>query len=161
MNSGIEDARNLGWKLALCVRGQAGSQLLDTYEYERKAAAVENIRVTSATMRFMTPHTAPRRMVRNGVLRASLLLPPMRRFVNSGKLAEPAIYGEKNSLVGAPLPPDCRQESRLETGFTIAQSNSGSPLKRLLVRPDGYVAADLSQETADPERLVASMLGQA
>jgi 2-polyprenyl-6-methoxyphenol hydroxylase-like FAD-dependent oxidoreductase len=160
MNSGIEDARNLGWKLALCVRGEAGSQLLDTYEQERKGAALENIRVTSATMRFMTPHTTPRRIARDSVLRASLLLPAMRRFVNSGKLAEPALYGQKNSVVGAPVPSGCRQESRLAKGFTVMQTNNGTPLKRLLVRPDGYVAADLSDETTDPERLVASMLGQ-
>jgi 2-polyprenyl-6-methoxyphenol hydroxylase-like FAD-dependent oxidoreductase len=35
MNTGLQDAINLGWKLALAVRGQAQPRLLDTYEEER------------------------------------------------------------------------------------------------------------------------------
>lgn len=35
MNTGIQDAVNLGWKLALVTAGRAGSALLDTYEAER------------------------------------------------------------------------------------------------------------------------------
>lgn len=35
MNTGMQDAWNLGWKLALVVRGHAEQQLLDTYETER------------------------------------------------------------------------------------------------------------------------------
>ena len=35
MNTGIQDAWNLGWKLALVARGQADPRLLDTYEAER------------------------------------------------------------------------------------------------------------------------------
>jgi len=35
MNTGIQDAWNLGWKLALVARGSADARLLDTYEAER------------------------------------------------------------------------------------------------------------------------------
>jgi 2-polyprenyl-6-methoxyphenol hydroxylase-like FAD-dependent oxidoreductase/heme-degrading monooxygenase HmoA len=38
MNTGIQDAWNLGWKLALAVRGQASPGLLDSYEAERRPA---------------------------------------------------------------------------------------------------------------------------
>jgi 2-polyprenyl-6-methoxyphenol hydroxylase-like FAD-dependent oxidoreductase/heme-degrading monooxygenase HmoA len=38
MNTGIQDAWNLGWKLALAVRDQAAHDLLDTYEQERRPA---------------------------------------------------------------------------------------------------------------------------
>jgi len=34
-NTGIQDAHNLGWKLAAVLRGQAGPALLDTYHAER------------------------------------------------------------------------------------------------------------------------------
>ena len=34
-NTGIQDARNLAWKLAAVVKGEAGPALLDTYEAER------------------------------------------------------------------------------------------------------------------------------
>jgi 2-polyprenyl-6-methoxyphenol hydroxylase-like FAD-dependent oxidoreductase/heme-degrading monooxygenase HmoA len=38
MNTGIQDAWNLGWKLALAVRGVAAPGLLDSYEAERRPA---------------------------------------------------------------------------------------------------------------------------
>ncbi len=41
-NTAIEDAVNLGWKLAAVVKGQAGEALLDSYEAERRAVAVRN-----------------------------------------------------------------------------------------------------------------------
>jgi 2-polyprenyl-6-methoxyphenol hydroxylase-like FAD-dependent oxidoreductase len=39
MNLGIQDAYNLGWKLALVVRGRAPESLLDSYEPERRPLA--------------------------------------------------------------------------------------------------------------------------
>lgn len=41
MNMGIQDAYNLGWKLALVVSGAADATLLDTYEEERRPVAEE------------------------------------------------------------------------------------------------------------------------
>ena len=39
MNTGLQDAFNLGWKLALVCRGDAGAGLLDSYEGERRQVA--------------------------------------------------------------------------------------------------------------------------
>ncbi len=39
MNTGLQDAFNLGWKLALVCRGEARAGLLDTYEAERQPVA--------------------------------------------------------------------------------------------------------------------------
>ncbi|VTU38308.1 FAD-dependent monooxygenase [Variovorax sp. RA8] len=39
MNTGLQDAYNLGWKLALVVQGQADEALLDSYEAERLPVA--------------------------------------------------------------------------------------------------------------------------
>jgi 2-polyprenyl-6-methoxyphenol hydroxylase-like FAD-dependent oxidoreductase len=39
MNTGLQDAFNLGWKLAAVCRGEAGAGLLDTYEVERRPVA--------------------------------------------------------------------------------------------------------------------------
>jgi hypothetical protein len=41
-NTAVEDAVNLGWKLAAVVRGQAPASLLDSYALERKPLAVRN-----------------------------------------------------------------------------------------------------------------------
>jgi 2-polyprenyl-6-methoxyphenol hydroxylase-like FAD-dependent oxidoreductase len=40
MNTGIQDAFNLGWKLAAVVQGRASARLLDTYEAERRPIAL-------------------------------------------------------------------------------------------------------------------------
>jgi putative polyketide hydroxylase len=42
MNSGIQDAHNLAWKLAAVIKGEAGESLLDTYEIERRPVAEYN-----------------------------------------------------------------------------------------------------------------------
>jgi 2-polyprenyl-6-methoxyphenol hydroxylase-like FAD-dependent oxidoreductase len=79
MNSGVDDATTLAATLA------GGGD--DSYERERRAVARENLRVTSATMRFMAPPSAVHRVWRNAILHGSLRVPRLRRFVNSGKLA--------------------------------------------------------------------------
>lgn len=47
-NTAVEDAVNLGWKLAAVVRGQAGPGLLATYELERRPIAYRNTRFARA-----------------------------------------------------------------------------------------------------------------
>ena len=46
LNTGIQDAHNLAWKLAAVEHGWAGSGLLDTYELERKPVAQNNADVS-------------------------------------------------------------------------------------------------------------------
>lgn len=48
MNTGIQDAMNLGWKLAAVVRGQAPESLLDTYHEERHAVGKRLLMNTQA-----------------------------------------------------------------------------------------------------------------
>lgn len=53
MNSGVQDANNLAWKLVQVVRGSAGEALLDTYEAERKPVAEQNSLVALANTRAL------------------------------------------------------------------------------------------------------------
>jgi NADPH-dependent dioxygenase len=48
MNCCMQDAYNLGWKLALVLKGHARPQLLDTYESERKPIGKQVIEAASA-----------------------------------------------------------------------------------------------------------------
>jgi 2-polyprenyl-6-methoxyphenol hydroxylase-like FAD-dependent oxidoreductase len=48
LNTGIQDAVNLGWKLAHVVRGAAGEELLDTYHAERHPVAARVLHNTMA-----------------------------------------------------------------------------------------------------------------
>ena len=43
LNTGIQDAHNLAWKLALAVTGKAGDKLLDSYEAERRPVGAFNV----------------------------------------------------------------------------------------------------------------------
>jgi len=43
MNTGIQDAFDLGWKLAWVLRGWAPERLLDTYEHERRPIGLHNV----------------------------------------------------------------------------------------------------------------------
>jgi 2-polyprenyl-6-methoxyphenol hydroxylase-like FAD-dependent oxidoreductase len=110
MNSGIQDADNLAWKLAYVLRGVAPDALLDSYHIERHAAALENLSLTEATIQFMVPPTLPKRLFRKSILVASLLLPWTRRFVNSGTMATPHIYRDSpivtGELLGGVFAPD-------------------------------------------------------
>jgi 2-polyprenyl-6-methoxyphenol hydroxylase-like FAD-dependent oxidoreductase len=47
MNTGIQDAFNLGWKLAAVLTGRAGAALLDTYEEERLPVAAWTLDTSS------------------------------------------------------------------------------------------------------------------
>ncbi|MEU8654926.1 FAD-dependent monooxygenase [Streptomyces sp. NPDC048737] len=54
LSTGVQDALNLGWKLAFVVRGLAREDLLDTYDTERRPAArgvIDNTRAQLALMR--------------------------------------------------------------------------------------------------------------
>jgi 2-polyprenyl-6-methoxyphenol hydroxylase-like FAD-dependent oxidoreductase len=54
MNTGIQDAVNLGWKLALVAQGRARPDLLDTYEAERAPVGHEVLRLTDRLFTFAT-----------------------------------------------------------------------------------------------------------
>ncbi|MGA8705601.1 MAG: FAD-dependent monooxygenase [Steroidobacteraceae bacterium] len=55
-NTGVHDAHNLAWKLALVLNGQASPRLLDSYESERRPIA--HFTVEQAFSRYVT-RTAP------------------------------------------------------------------------------------------------------
>ena len=162
LNSGIADAENLAWKLA------AGA-LLDTYDAERRPAALDNLAATDATMRFMAPHGRWHRAWRNLVLRLAPRLGWFRSRVNSGRLAEPATYAARGPddprlprhgsvAPDAPLPGGGRLRDRLGSGFVllvprpieapvpvvvIRPSSVYGDDRAWLVRPDGYIADSL------------------
>jgi 3-(3-hydroxy-phenyl)propionate hydroxylase len=88
-NSGVQDADNLMWKLALVIDGRAHERLLDSYSDERIAAADENIRASSRSTDFMTPKSRAARVLRDAVLSLADEVPGVRALVNSGRLSVP------------------------------------------------------------------------
>lgn len=105
MNSGLQDADNLAWKLHLVLSGRAGGEVLDTYDSERLAAARENLRVTENTIKFMVPQSRVRRLARNTLLRLAPSVRPLRGRVDSGKMSEPFVYPASDIIGGTDAEP--------------------------------------------------------
>jgi hypothetical protein len=79
MNTGIQDAANLGWKLAIVLRG-APDTLLSTYEVERRPVAKKVLRLTGIAHAFEISDALPFRIGRRWAAPpvAGLLLPRPR-----------------------------------------------------------------------------------
>jgi 2-polyprenyl-6-methoxyphenol hydroxylase-like FAD-dependent oxidoreductase len=58
MNTGMQDAVDLGWKLDAVLNGWGGANLLATYEIERKPVAIRNIKASTDNLeRMLAPRT--------------------------------------------------------------------------------------------------------
>ncbi|HZI07698.1 MAG TPA: FAD-dependent monooxygenase, partial [Archangium sp.] len=110
MNTGIQDAYNLAWKLALVTRGRAPEPLLDTYELERHPVGQMLLEGTDrlfgllarggAFSRFLRAYVAPR--LAGGLLGSTFMQRRMARFVSQlaihcrrSPLSTERIWGEE------------------------------------------------------------------
>jgi 2-polyprenyl-6-methoxyphenol hydroxylase-like FAD-dependent oxidoreductase len=161
LNSGVADAENLAWKLAAVHAGRASDALVESYHVERRAAALENLAVTDATMRFMVPRGPVRRALRNAILVGSLRVRRLRRRVNSGRLAQPFAYADSPIVVRSP------RDTRLPPMGSVAPDapcrslGDGPPVTRLRdLLGAGFVALLLvdSPRTAATAAIRASRL---
>jgi 2-polyprenyl-6-methoxyphenol hydroxylase-like FAD-dependent oxidoreductase len=106
LNSGVQDADNVAWKIAFVLNGWADDALLDTYELERRPAAEENLRVAGTTMEFLVPQTEEGWEIRRRTLNAAVGNPRAREMVDSGRLAEPYWYTESPLTTIGPHDPE-------------------------------------------------------
>jgi 2-polyprenyl-6-methoxyphenol hydroxylase-like FAD-dependent oxidoreductase len=81
MNTGIQDAFNLGWKLALAARNQAAPGLLDTYQAERQPIARSVLRGTHLGTRLVLAQNPLMRVVRERAVPAIVGITPVRRRI--------------------------------------------------------------------------------
>jgi len=162
-NSGIQDADNLAWKLALVLQGKAPESLLDSYDLERRQAADENILHSSRSTDFITPKSETSRLFRDAVLDLSEHFPATRPMVNSGRLSLPSVYD------GSPLNgPDCEgMPSRTRPGAPACDApvSGGWLLDRLggrfqLLTIECDAPEHLEIEGIGVERLAMSATGQ-
>ena len=160
MNTGIQDAANLGWKLAFVLDG-ADPAILDTYQAERHPVGKLVLRTSGATIRMMTLRAWPLRMLRNYVIGALLRSGRFSRkaagmFTGTGIRYRRA--SSEHPLVGTPAREIPLRDGRLPEalrhgGFVlVADAGAGhvtAPVPvvhrtddgpGLLVRPDGYIA---------------------
>ncbi len=89
MNTGLQDAYNLAWKLALVAAGHAGESLLESYEGERLPVAMQLLSRTDRAFSLVVSDRAISRILRTRVL-AKVAATAMR-FDRIRKLAFRAI----------------------------------------------------------------------
>ncbi len=115
LNSGIDDAHNLGWKLALVARGAAPAALLDSYSLERRRVTAENHAQATRSTWFMSPPGAGFRLMRDAALElagahafASALLNPRQSAAHvydaSPAVTPDAVPCAEGVVPGAGLP---------------------------------------------------------
>ena len=133
MNTGIQDAYNLAWKLALVLKGHAGPHLLDSYEAERQPVAEGVIAQTIAeSMAFGSGNAAPDRLAHTQM-----------RVAYRGSPIVGAATGD------APLQPG----DRMPDGMGLRRRGLGFPLRLFeLLRGTQHV---LLAPAARPEDLAA------
>jgi 2-polyprenyl-6-methoxyphenol hydroxylase-like FAD-dependent oxidoreductase len=162
LNLGVQDAMNLGWKLAAELRGRAPSGLLDTYESERRTVAA-GVLQNVAAQNALIPVT-PDQLALRTLFRDLTALPEVQHHL-SGLVSGLAIrYAPEDAhpAAGTRLP-----DFPLGEGFASDLFHSGKfvlltttqappphpevvvaevpalpwpDLTTVLVRPDGYVA---------------------
>jgi pentachlorophenol monooxygenase/3-(3-hydroxy-phenyl)propionate hydroxylase len=134
LNSGVADAENAAWRIAWALHGWADPRIVEEYDAERRAAARENLGITTRTMDFLVPQTEAGWAHRRDVLERALTDPEARSAIDSGKLYAPFRYGDDPDPVVGALHPDhaVRRRARLVRGEFLTHDN-------LVVRPDGHV----------------------
>ncbi|RAJ37581.1 2-polyprenyl-6-methoxyphenol hydroxylase-like FAD-dependent oxidoreductase [Kitasatospora sp. SolWspMP-SS2h] len=107
MNTGLQDAANLSWKLAAAVRGWAPDALLDTYQTERHPVGRAALRSSGALVRLAQGAHAPARALRSALGAAAGHLGPLAELgakqVSGIGYAYPAEKGA-HPLVGRRVP---------------------------------------------------------
>ena len=127
MNTGIQDAYNLAWKLALVERGIADGSLLDSYQAERHPVGVQLLKTTDRLFSVFGGQNPLARLARGRVapvLASVVLTRPwvLRRFV--GRLAQLRVHYPDSPLNAesgsgwrdAPAPGDRAREADVMIG---------------------------------------------
>ncbi|WP_321881551.1 bifunctional 3-(3-hydroxy-phenyl)propionate/3-hydroxycinnamic acid hydroxylase [Paraburkholderia bannensis] len=79
-NSGIRDANNLGWKLAMVAKGLADGRLLDTYTVERRAHARSMIHLSEVAGDIFAPNTRFGARFRDAFVKSMNVFPSVKRY---------------------------------------------------------------------------------
>ena len=100
MNTGMQDAFNLAWKLALVCKGEAAETLLDSYSVERSAVGDQVLKAAGRLTMIATLRNHTAQAVRNLFGRLLLGLEPVRKaMVNN--MAEISVGYDHSPLNGA------------------------------------------------------------
>ncbi|WIX88029.1 FAD-dependent monooxygenase [Amycolatopsis sp. DG1A-15b] len=162
LNLGIQDAMNLGWKLAAELRNRAPAGLLDTYESERRTVA-QQVLNNIAAQNALIP-TTPNQLALRALFRDLAELPEVQHHLSGMVSGLNIRYATEESPLpaGTRLPDIPTAEGPASTLFhkgnwvlltktptpkphteVVVAEASELPwpgIEKVLVRPDGYIA---------------------
>jgi 2-polyprenyl-6-methoxyphenol hydroxylase-like FAD-dependent oxidoreductase len=181
MNTGLQDAANLGWKLAHVLHGHAPDALLDTYQAERHPIGKSVLRSSGGLLRLAMARRVPAVALRGAFVTALGRLRPLRRRVAGQVSGIDYRYAAPRGayrLVGARVPdlalagggrlyealrggrfvlvaPYAHEVGPDRAGRLTAERWASDRRTALLVRPDGYAA--WAADTADSGEIEAAL----
>lgn len=126
-NSGVRDAFNLGWKLALVLKGRATDALLDSYESERRAHASAMISLSETAGRIFSPTNRLIAWLRDTLVHIAGAVPSVKRYFLEMRFKPMPRYVEGALL----LPPDRTPSSPVGKMFIQPHVRHQGSIKRL------------------------------
>jgi 3-(3-hydroxy-phenyl)propionate hydroxylase len=123
LNNGLADAQNIGWKLAMVLKAQAGAALLDSYSHERHGATMDVFANASKSSRFMTPPSRGWSLMRDAALSLALRHPFAGEFANPRNMTpytyadSPSVTPDVSQWSGGPAVGAVAQNHKLASGY--------------------------------------------
>ena len=113
-NSGMRDAFNVAWKVALVVQGKAGPELLDSYQIERKDHAKAMIDLSVMAGHVLAPPKKWQGFVRDGIAYALNYIKPIKQYLLEMRFK--------------PMP-------KYNDGILINNGDAKSPVGKMFIQP--------------------------
>ncbi|WP_345943478.1 FAD-dependent monooxygenase [Streptomyces sp. SID8352] len=128
LNTGLQDALNLGWKLAAEIRGWAPAGLLDSYDGERRPVAARVLYNVRAQVALMNPEVLTDSL--RGLFREMMHLPQVNDLLTgmiSGTAIRYDVHAPGDPLAGA-FAPDARLKTARGLTSLAALLHDGRPV---------------------------------
>jgi len=118
-NSGIRDATNIAWKLAMVVKGMTSDTLLDSYDLERRDHAAAMISISVTAGKIFSPTQRWLAMLRDGLTLLLNAIPPVKNYILQMRFK--------------PMP---RYTRGVVVPLATSRGTAPSPVGRLFIQPD-------------------------
>jgi 2-polyprenyl-6-methoxyphenol hydroxylase-like FAD-dependent oxidoreductase len=185
MNTGLQDAWNLAWKLRLALAGVATPELLESYSAERHEVAGRVIRVTDTITKAMASRSRVAQAIRTSAIPILTKIDAFKKFfvetlteLSIGYPHSQVVHGKGRRAENEPLAGNGRLYSCLGSGFVLLTPQNAAPFDAVvarysatvarkthlnrdgirLIRPDGYIAFESDTATASDARQLEQVL---
>ncbi|MDH6132534.1 2-polyprenyl-6-methoxyphenol hydroxylase-like FAD-dependent oxidoreductase [Kitasatospora sp. MAA4] len=144
MNTGMQDAFNLGWKLAAAYRGTASETLIDSYHAERHPVAARVIEFSTRLTHLSTLANPVAQKLRNALLHTATGIGPARQALADETEETTLSYHGSPAVVGSVA------HAKIRSGDHLPDV-AGTQLRRVLAAETGHVLLTLGPLPAAAE----------